>query len=611
VELIAEGIAKVLDRFTVDYYKRTLLSTQVMLRTHETVELGPHLVGKLVTLCGWVEARRNHGHLVFMDLRDGDGMVQVVIELKEALSAAKDIGLEDVIRVMGAVRTRPEPRKRSERLNPKVEILAKSVEILNRTKPLPFQIRDDLKVSENLRLKYRYLDLRRPVMRRNLRFRYQVMKYAREWLDTHGFWEVETPTLLKSTTGGAREIPVPSRLHPGRFYALAQSSQQLKQLLMIAGVDRYFELTRCFRDEDPRLRRQLEYSELAFEMAFVNEDDIMSLAEELITDLVRTFAPGKRLRAVPFPRITYAESMEHYGIDRPDLRFQVQLIDLTNVVPPGLLTPGLQLKGISFPGLGPREDAQIKELQDVSRNLGASSLYWYKVKSEGQWQGNATKTFSYDVCDAIRESAGAKLGDLILMIAGEADVVARVLSRLRDEIAVRVSLQDPGEFAFAWILDFPLFKWDRDEHRWKTAHQPFDAPKELDLRKLETDPGSMLAKEFSLIVNGYEIAGGSIRIHQKEVQQRILEFLVGRKKAQQQFGHLLEALECGAPPHGGISFGFDALVRLLSDQSSIREVIAFPKTSNGIDLLMNTPSELDSEELAEFNIAPLTPHKSE
>jgi aspartyl-tRNA synthetase len=380
---------------------------------------------------------------------------------------------------------------------------------------------------------------------------------------------------------------------------------------MIAGVDRYFELTRCFRDEDPRLRRQLEYSELAFEMAFVNEDDIMSLAEELITDLVRTFAPGKRLRAVPFPRITYAESMEHYGIDRPDLRFQVQLIDLTNVVPPGLLTPGLQLKGISFPGLGPREDAQIKELQDVSRNLGASSLYWYKVKSEGQWQGNATKTFSYDVCDAIRESAGAKLGDLILMIAGEADVVARVLSRLRDEIAVRVSLQDPGEFAFAWILDFPLFKWDRDEHRWKTAHQPFDAPKELDLRKLETDPGSMLAKEFSLIVNGYEIAGGSIRIHQKEVQQRILEFLVGRKKAQQQFGHLLEALECGAPPHGGISFGFDALVRLLSDQSSIREVIAFPKTSNGIDLLMNTPSELDSEELAEFNIAPLTPHKSE
>lgn len=584
----------------------------LMLRTHTINELCIELDGQQVALAGWVQSHRDHGGLVFVDLRDRYGIVQIVFDpatSKDAFESGNRMGPEDVIRVTGKVQRRPHEMINSNLTTGEFEIIAEEAEILNPSRSLPFAISGELEVSENLRLRYRYLDLRRPRMHKNLYLRHCVARFIRDWLSARGFWEVETPLLLKSTTGGAREILVPSRLHPGKFYALAQSPQQVKQLLMIAGVDRYFQIARCFRDEDPRNRRQIEFTALDLEMAFVEEEDIIQLSEALVMDLVREFASDKQLSDIPFPRLTYGEIIDKYGTDRPDLRFGLELIDLSDTWKETdcrmfnqVLANGGQVKGIRAPGLATYSRKQIARLEIYVKHLGAEGLSWIKVKAGYELQGNLTR-FLIDGADQMFLTAsGAEPGDLVLIVADMPNVVAKVLARLRSRLGHQLGLCDPEVLAFAWISGFPLFKWDVENDRWKTFHQPFTAPKDVDLSKLDIDPGSIYAREYTLVVNGQKPAGGTIRIYRRDVQQRILNFLVGSVRAKAEFEHILEALEYGAPPHGGISFGLDVLLRIITGDSSIREVIAFPKTTSGVDPLLNIPSEVGSDQLAELHI---------
>jgi aspartyl-tRNA synthetase len=579
-------------------------------------------VGRTVTLLGWVHRRRDHGGLIFIDLRDRWGLTQVVFNpavSATAHQAAEALRHEFVIQVQGRVSRRPAGMENPGMPTGEIEILAEVLEVLNPAKTTPFYVNEDSPVDEFLRLKYRYLDLRRERMRDNILLRHRAVKFIRDFLDERGFVEIETPCLTKSTPEGARDYLVPSRLYAGKFYALPQSPQQLKQLLMIAGFERYFQIARCFRDEDQRADRQPEFTQLDVEMSFVDREDVLQLTEELFTALVENLT-SRRLLQKPFPRLSWQEAMERYGSDKPDLRFGLPLVDLSDLVQDSdfgvfrrALAAGGQVKGVRAPGLGGYSRREIDELTRLVQEHGARGMVTMAVelggaanqqaKSAIDFRSPIVKFLTEEQLRGIAARLEAQPGDLLCLIADQPAVVAEALGWLRGEIARRLGLLDDNVLAFAWILDFPLLEWNAEEGRWQAKHHPFTSPRDEDLPLLETDPGKCLAKAYDIVCNGYEVGGGSIRIHRREVQEKMFRVLgLSMAEAQAQFGHLLEAFEYGAPPHGGIAPGIDRLVMLLAGEDNIREVMAFPKTQSAYDPMTGAPSEVSERQLRELHI---------
>lgn len=579
-------------------------------RTHKCGELRKAHIGQVVRLNGWVQKRRDHGGVIFVDLRDRWGIVQVVFDpeiSRTAHEAAESVRSEYVLSVRGIVRSRPAGTENPNLQTGDIEIAADQIYILNTSKTPPFHITNEVDVEELVRLKYRYLDLRRPAMQERLILRHKMIKLIRDFLDAREFIEVETPILIKSTPEGARDYLVPSRLYPGHFYALPQSPQQLKQLLMVAGIERYFQIARCFRDEDPRADRQPEFTQLDIEMSFIDRDDILELVESLIIEIVENLSDKKILK--PFPRFTYAEAIERFGTDKPDIRFDLELTDISDVVADsqymvfrGALDVGGKVKGILAPGCASYSRKEIDELTARARELGAKGLLTIQVTPEGIKSPSA-KYLTNDEMLGIVERVGARTGDMILIVSDNPETVAKVLGQLRLEIANRLGLRDPDKLYFCWIVDFPMFEWDEDNNRWDAAHHPFTAPLDEDIPLLETDPGRARSKAYDLACNGAECASGSIRIHRRDVQEQIFKLLnYSPEETKARFGHLLEAFEYGAPPHGGIAPGIDRLVMLLKNEENIREVIAFPKTATAVDPMTEAPSPVTEEQLRELHI---------
>ncbi|HEY8491101.1 MAG TPA: aspartate--tRNA ligase [Dehalococcoidia bacterium] len=593
-----------------------------MLKTDYAGDLRAEDAGRRVTLAGWVHRRRDHGGLIFVDLRDSRGMVQVVFnpaEAPDAHATGDRMRNEYVVRVTGTV-TRRAPQTVNPRLpTGEIEVRAEEAEILNPARTPPFYINEpQVEVDELLRLKYRYLDLRRPAMHQHLVMRHRAAKYIRDFLSERGFIEVETPLLTRSTPEGARDYLVPSRIYPGQFYALPQSPQQLKQILMVAGVERYFQIARCLRDEDLRADRQPEFTQLDLEMSFVEEEDILSLMEELYTGLAQTLRPDLRL-VTPFPRITYQEAVERYGSDRPDLRYGLELHDFSDLLAEtefgvfrSALAAGGRVRGLAVPGGAAFSRRQIDELTEFVKQYGARGLVSIGLLGEGSPEtitaedirSPVGRYLTMEQVRAMAARAGARRGDLLLLVADRPKVVNNTLDGLRRELAARLGLADEGVLHFAFVVDFPLLEWSDEDGRWYAVHHPFTAPRPEDLPLLESDPGRVRARAYDLICNGWEVGGGSIRIHQREVQQRLFSVLgISEEEAAERFGHLLEAFEYGAPPHGGVATGLDRTVALLVGTHNIREVMAFPKTQSATDPLMGAPSPVPPEQLAELHIA--------
>lgn len=582
-----------------------------MLKTHNCGELGDSHIGQGVTLAGWVHRQRSHGGVLFVDLRDRSGIVQVTFNQQKseaALAIAAEARAEWVLQVRGKVQHRPAGLENVEMPTGSIEVEAAEVVVLNRSKTPPFYIDRETGEAEALRLKYRYLDLRRERMKRNLVLRHRVVKFIRDFLSGRGFVEIETPILTKSTPEGARDYLVPSRVHPGSFYALPQSPQQLKQLLMVAGFERYFQIARCFRDEDSRGDRQPEFSQLDLEMSFVEREDILQLIEELYTRLVEEVS-DKKLLFKPFPRLTYREAMDRFGKDNPDLRFGMELIDISDLVAESdygvfsrAVAEGGQVKGIRAQGLGGYSRKQLDELAGLVATHGAKGLAWLAIQ-EGGFRSSFAKYLSDEVVAAIVERMEGQPGDLLLFVADRPAVVAEALGRLRVEMADRLGLRDDSVLALAWVIDFPLFIWNEEENRWDPSHHLFTSPMPEDIALLDSNPSAARGQQYDLVCNNYEIGGGSIRIHQREIQEKVFQLIgLDMEDARQQFGHMLEAFEYGTPPHGGIAPGIDRLVMLLAGEPNIREVMAFPKTQTAADLMVGAPSPVTEKQLGELHI---------
>ena len=579
------------------------------MRTHTCGELGKEQVGQSVQLCGWVDTVRDHGGVIFIDLRDRHGRTQVIYDpsdSREAWEQAQRTRGEYVIQVTGEVEARP-----ADMVNPKlvtgaIEVRARSIRILNSSGVLPFPLDDDKadRVSEDLRLQYRYLDLRRRRMQAGLRLRHRVCQAVRACLDRQGFLEVETPIMTKSTPEGARDYLVPSRVVPGSFYALPQAPQQYKQLLMVAGLDRYFQIARCFRDEDLRADRQPEFTQIDMEMSFITPEDIYEVVDGMMADIL--VAAGLPPPVLPLPRMTYREAMDRFGSDKPDTRFAMELVDLGDVfastafkVFAGVLQGNGVVKAVNAKGLGTAPIRVLDEWTELAREAGLGGLAHIRVQADGTWKAPMVKFFSDAERDGLARKLGIEPGDLVLFGAGERDAVNVALGRLRLQAAALADAIPVGPFNFLWVTEFPLFERAADG-RLTPMHHPFTSPRPEDVGLLETDPGQVCAQAYDLVLNGVEIGGGSIRIHDPRVQSRMFELLdMPAAEIEDRFGHLVKALSFGAPPHGGIAFGLDRLVMLLAGASTIRDVIAFPKNQKAMDLMMNAPARVDPEQLRE------------
>jgi aspartyl-tRNA synthetase len=580
-------------------------------RSHHCGELSKEQAGEKVVLCGWVAKRRDHGGLIFIDLRDRSGIVQVVADPESAGSSfktAEDIRNEFVIKVEGSVRMRDEDTVNENIPTGTIEVLAHEIEVLNKAKTPPFYIKDDIDTDENLRLKYRYLDLRRPEMQRNLILRHKVAKLMRDYLDEHRFLEIETPMLCKSTPEGARDYLVPSRVNPGKFYALPQSPQIFKQLLMVAGMERYFQIARCFRDEDLRADRQPEFTQLDMEMSFMSVDEILELMEGLIHHIFKG-ALGKDIQ-IPFHHLTWDEAMDRFGSDKPDLRFGMELKNVSEAVKGctfqvfnNVIANGGQVKCINVKGYADIPRRQLDELVKFCGIYGAKGMAWLQFPVEGGVKSSIAKFFSEENIEAIKKAAEVEAGDLLLFVADKPSVVAASLGALRIEMAKRRDLINPDMLAFTWVVDFPMFEYDEEEKRYVAMHHPFTAPRDEDLPLLATDPGKVYAKAYDMVLNGTEIGGGSIRIHRRDVQKAVFKAIgLSDEEAQEKFGFMMNAFEYGAPPHGGLAFGLDRLIMIMAKRDSIRDVIAFPKTQSASDLMTQAPNDVDEKQLRELHI---------
>jgi len=564
-------------------------------------------IGREIILQGWVQRVRDHGGLIFIDLRDREGIVQTVVNPEkqpEVFKLAESVRPEYVIEVKGTVEHRPEGTENPNLRTGEVEVHVDSLEILNTSLTPPFPIQDGITTDEMVRLKYRYLDLRRPEMQQRLILRHRVIKMMRDYMDSLGFVEVETPVLIKSTPEGARDYLVPARLYPGRFYALPQSPQQLKQLLMVSGLDKYFQIAKCFRDEDPRADRQPEFTQLDLEMSFVKKEDIFDVVEPLMIQIFEQLST-KRIKFKPFPRLTYADVINRYGTDKPDLRFGMELFDITDIaknVEFQVFKNAAQVKGICAEGCAGYSRGQIDDLTELAKKWGAKGLVTIAITEEGVKSPSA-KFLKEEEMRAIIDRAQAKTGDLLMLVADQPKTVAEVLAQLRLEMGNRLGLRDDSVLAFAWIVDFPLFEWNEDENRWDSSHHPFTMPNEEDLPLLDSDPGKVTSQAYDLVCNGSELASGSIRIHRRDIQNKVFRLLnLSDEDIQARFGHMLEAFEYGAPPHGGIAPGIDRLLTLITDDDNIRQVMAFPKTATGVDPMTGAPSQVDEEQLKELHI---------
>ena len=581
-----------------------------MKRTHMCTELSEADVGKEVAVMGWVHKRRNLGSLLFVDLRDRTGLLQIVFgdqTDREVFDKAETIRNEYVIAVKGEVAPRAPEAVNPSMKTGRIEILATELRILSSSETPPFHIEENSGVNEATRLKYRYLDLRRPDMQENLMLRHKVAKIARDYFDENGFLEIETPVLIKSTPEGARDYLVPSRVHPGKFYALPQSPQLFKQLLMVAGYDRYFQVAKCFRDEDLRADRQPEFTQLDLEMSFVDEDDVITINEGFIKKAFKE-ALGVDIET-PFPRMPYREAMERFGSDKPDMRFGMELVDVSDLVKEcgfrvfsDAVTGGGSVRAINAKGCGGFSRKEIDSLGEFVKTYGAKGLAWIVVEEDGI-RSPIAKFFSEEEMAALLKRTCAEPGDLICFVADKDQVVFDSLGELRVEIAKRLGILDDREFKFLWVTEFPLFEFDEEENRWTARHHPFTSPMDEDLEFLESDPGRVRSKAYDVVLNGTELGGGSIRIHMQDLQQRMFSLLgLSEEEARNKFGYLLEAFKYGVPPHGGMAYGLDRMIMLMAGRSNIRDVIAFPKVQNASDLMTEAPDVVDPKQLEELHI---------
>lgn len=581
-----------------------------MQRSHHCGQLTMEHIGQTVTLNGWVQTRRDLGGVLFIDLRDRSGIVQIVFNPAysgEALQIADRVRSEYVLAVKGEV-----VRRDPETVNPnlptgELEVRITEIEVLNAAKTPPFFIEDGVEVDETLRLKYRYLDLRRPEMQKTLLLRSKASKVFRDFLDSEGFVEIETPILTKSSPEGARDYLVPSRVHEGEFFALPQSPQLYKQLLMVGGVERYYQIARCFRDEDLRADRQPEFTQVDIETSFLSQDDLLGMMEKLMQRLFKETI-GVDI-PLPFQRITYADAMGKYGSDKPDLRFGLELVEMNDIVASSgvkvfasVIEKGGEVKCLNAKGCGTWTRKEIDDLGPYAARYGAKGLAWIQVK-EGEFRGPIVKFFTEEEIAAIKERTGAEEGDLLLFSADNKKTVADVLGALRLKIGRQLGLIDDKVFKFAWVTDFPLLGYDEEQKRYVAEHHPFTRPNDDDLHLLDTDPGAVRAQAYDIVLNGYEVGGGSMRIYKRDIQEKMFDALnLSKEEVQDKFGYLLDAFEYGTPPHGGIAFGLDRLVMLMAGRTNLRETIAFPKTASATDPMMNAPSSVDVSQLEQLHI---------
>ncbi len=582
-------------------------------RTHKCNELTEAHIGEEVILMGWVLRRRDHGGVIFIDLRDRRGLTQIVFnpELNtEVHEKAHGLRSEWVLAIRGTVTARPDGMKNNKLVTGGIEVMVDELRILNKSKTPPFPLDQESEVSDNLRLQYRYIDLRRPDMADNFIMRHKAAQAIRTYLNAEDFLEIETPMLTRSTPEGARDYLVPSRVQAGKFYALPQSPQLFKQLLMVAGMDRYYQITKCFRDEDLRADRQPEFTQIDMELSFIDEEDIYRIGEELMTSLFK--ATLDKDVATPFPRMTYEEAMRRFGCDRPDVRFGLELTDLSDIVKDAsfkvfrtVVEKGGVVKAINAKECATFSRKELDKLTEYAGNYGAKGLAWVKMKADGEWQSPIAKFFKDEERAEMTAALEAVEGDLLLFQADEPAVVNQVLSEIRLELGRRLGLVKKDEFSFLWITDFPLVEYDADAKRYTAIHHPFTLPAEEDIPLLDTDPGKVNSRAYDMVLNGSEIGGGSLRIHQKDLQDKVFKALnISEEEANDKFGFLLKALELGAPPHGGMAFGFDRLMMMMLGKDSIRDVIAFPKTQKASCPLTDAPASVKRKQLTELYLRP-------